>query len=122
MTSLSKLESFVKRVQEEMSRKKKKPADIARTGIVTDAAVSKMLSLKQKSVGYKMMMAVSEGLEVPLEEVKEWAGYKPKSKSVSNELTRRANEIMQNYKHESTRRAALSYLEHLRAEEKNNGT
>src|SRR5688572_14070743 len=121
MTSLSKLEVFVKKVQEELKHKKKIPADIARTGIVSDAAVSKLLNLQQKSVGYKMMEAVSAGLGVPLDEVKEWAGYKPKQKSIANEISRRSKEIIDQFRTEDALRKALSYLEHLHNEEQNGG-
>jgi hypothetical protein len=117
MTSLKKLEAFVKKVQDELRRQKKIPADIARTGIVSDAAVSKLLNLKQDSVGYKMIEAISKTLDVPREVVQDWAGMNGIRKSVSNELTRQGTHIMEGYKHEETRRRAVRILEMLRDEE-----
>ncbi len=117
MTSLRKLEQFVKKVQDELKRKKKIPADIARTGIVTDAAVSKLLNMQQKSVGYKMTTAIAKTLDVPVDVVQEWAGLQKMKASISNDVTRTATHIIEHYKKDETRRRALRLLEHLRDEE-----
>ena len=53
------------------------PADIARTGFVTDSAVSLLLSMKTKSVSVEMCKAISKAADVPLVTVYRAAGILP---------------------------------------------
>lgn len=67
--------SFLKWLEGVMAEKKVSAADIARTGLVTDSAVSLLFSMKTKSVSKKMCEAISIATGIPLVTVYQVAGY-----------------------------------------------
>ena len=114
MVSLSQ---FVEKVQAEMRRQGKIPADIARTGLVTDAAVSKLLNLQQKTVGFKMMNAIAAALDFPVNIVQEWAGYKPQRRVDRDELDERIDHLAGRLKYKASKERAIEFLEFLKLQE-----
>jgi len=69
--------SFVNWLNEVMREKNITQADIARTGFVTTAAVSKLFTMSVKSVGVEMCRAISASTGIPLKTVYEKAGLLP---------------------------------------------
>ena len=114
MVSLSQ---FVEKVQAEMRRQGKIPADIARTGLVTDAALSKLLNLQQKTVGFKMMNAIAVALDLPLNVVQEWAGYKPQRMGNRDELDERIGHLANTLRYKASKKSAIEFLEFLKLQE-----
>ncbi|MHB8778061.1 MAG: hypothetical protein ACYC6R_09915 [Anaerolineales bacterium] len=114
MVSLSQ---FVEKVQAEMRRQGKIPADIARAGLVTDAALSKLLNLQQKTVGFKMMNAIAAALDLPLNVVQEWAGYKPQRRADRDELDERIDHLASRLKYKASKESAIEFLEFLKLQE-----
>jgi hypothetical protein len=111
------LSQFVEKVQAEMRRQGKIPADIARTGLVTDAAVSKLLNLQQKTVGFKMMNAIAVALDFPVSIVQEWAGYKPQRLVERDELDERIDYLASGLKDKASKERAIEFLEFLKLQE-----
>jgi len=114
MVSLSQ---FVEKVQAEMRRQGKIPADIARTGLVTDAALSKLLNMQQKTVGFKMMNAIAVALDFPVSIVQEWAGYKPQRRADRDELDERIDHLASRLKYKASKESAIEFLEFLKLQE-----
>ena len=71
------LSSFLNWLSQVMEEKKVYPVDIARTGFVTDSAVSLLFSKKTKSVSVEMCKAVSKATGIPLIIVYRKAGHLP---------------------------------------------
>ena len=71
------LSSFITWVQTQMNQKNITQADIARTGYVTTAAVSKLFTLQVKSVGVEMCKAIAAATNIPIEIVYSKAGILP---------------------------------------------
>ena len=72
------------------------PADIARTGFVTDSAVSLLLSGTTKSVSVNMCKAISKATKVPLITVYRRAGLLPSislSQQEIEEITEEAAQL-----------------------------
>jgi transcriptional regulator with XRE-family HTH domain len=73
------LSSFINWAQALMNAKNITQADIARTGYVTTAAVSKLFTYQVKSVGVEMCKAIAEATGTSLETVYRKAGLLPPS-------------------------------------------
>jgi|GEM_PF-1597115 len=71
------LSSFIIWLQSQMNQKNITQADVARTGYVTTAAVSKLFTLQVKSVGVDMCKAIAAATNTPLETVYRKAGLLP---------------------------------------------
>lgn len=71
------LTSFINWAQVLMNAKNITQADIARTGYVTTAAVSKLFTYQVKSVGVEMCKAIAAATDTPLETVYRQAGLLP---------------------------------------------
>ena len=69
---------FLEWLNAEMERGEVTQADIARTGILSDAAVSLFFSGKTKKVTFEMCKAISQATNIPLEIVYRKAGLLPK--------------------------------------------
>ena len=100
-----------------MRRQGKIPADIARAGLVTDAAVSKLLNLQQKTVGFKMMNAIAVALGLPINVVQEWAGYEPQRMGNRDELDERIGHLASTLKYKASKDRAIEFLEFLKLQE-----
>ncbi len=62
-----------------MNEKNVTPADIARTGLVTNSAVSLLFSSKTKSLSFDMCRAISLATDIPLDIIYRKAGLLPPS-------------------------------------------
>lgn len=71
------LSSFLNWLSQVMKSKEVYPVDIARTGFVTDSAVSLLFSKKTKSVSVEMCKAVAKATGIPLITVYRKAGHLP---------------------------------------------
>lgn len=71
------LSSFINWANQVMSEKNITQADIARTGFVTTAAVSKLFTFQVKSVGVEMCKAIAEATGISPIEVYRKAGHLP---------------------------------------------
>jgi len=77
LSMANNLSSFLTWLSQTMDEKEIYPVDIARTGFVTDSAVSLLFSMKTKSVSVDMCKAVSKATGVPLIAVYRKAGHLP---------------------------------------------
>ncbi len=79
LNMVDNLLSFVNWLNQVMQEKNITQADIARSGFVTTAAVSKLFTMSVKSVGVEMCRAVAAATGIPLKIVYEKAGLLPPS-------------------------------------------
>ncbi len=87
------LSSFLDWLRLLMHQKGIIPADIARTGYVTDSAVSLLFSMKTKSVSHNMCRAIAQAADIPLSEVYSQAGLYP----LISQHEQRINAILEKY-------------------------
>ena len=85
LSMVDNLLSFLEWLQLAMNDKSVTPADIARTGFVTNSAVSLLFSMKTKSLSYEMCRAISAATNIPLEVVYQKAGLLPVPSGLSDE-------------------------------------
>lgn len=71
------LSNFLQWLNQEMDKGKITQADIARTKIVSDAAISLLFSEKTKELSFKMCKAISLATDIPLEIIYRKSGLLP---------------------------------------------
>lgn len=77
LSMANNLSSFLNWLRQVMKDKDVLPVDIARTGFVTESAVSLLMKMTTKSVSIEMCKAISVATGVPLITVYRKAGYLP---------------------------------------------
>ena len=90
-------------------------SQLARAAGVTRAAINGVLSGK-RGPGPDLCNAIARALKLPPEIVFREAGLLP-PKSEADEITERAQHIINTYRYPETRQQALDYLEYLRLQE-----
>jgi transcriptional regulator with XRE-family HTH domain len=89
LSMVKNLPSFLNWLRAMMGERDITPADIARTGYVTDSAVSLLLSMKTKSVSFEMCQAIAKAADIPLIVVFQAAGILPEDAN-DNAVTKTA--------------------------------
>jgi len=82
LSMANNLSSFLTWLSQVMEEKKIYPVDIARTGFVTDSAVSLLFSMKTKSVSVDMCKAIAKATGIPLITVYRKAGHLPEDPTI----------------------------------------
>jgi len=109
--------SFLDWLRPIMEEKKIKPADIARTKIVSGSAVSLLFSMKTKSVSIEMCQAISQATGISLLTVYEAAGIPMPKLNTNDPDTEQMNHLYRGLKKDSSRKRAIKLLEVLVKEE-----
>ena len=108
LSMVKNLSSFINWLTALMNERGLKPADIARTGYVTDSAVSLLLSMKTKSVSFEMCQAIAKAADVPLVVVFEAAGILPEDPN-DDPITRTAAQLLRDLPSDD-KREILEYI------------
>ena len=101
--------NFVNWMNQIMREQNITQADIARTGFVTTAAVSKLFTMSVKSVGVDMCRAISAATGIPLISVYRKAGLLP-SVSITEAEAEEAAELISEITDPDLRQDALEQL------------
>lgn len=109
LTMVDNLSSFVDWAQAIMNEKNVTQADIARTGFVTRAAISKLFTLQLKSVGVEMCKAIAAATDTPIVTVYRKAGLLPLIPTTDVELEE-INELIMQITDEDLRQDAKTQL------------
>ena len=95
LSMVKNLPSFLNWLRALMGERDITPADIARTGYVTDSAISLLLSMKTKSVSFEMCQAIAKAADIPLIVVFQAAGILPEDAN-DNAITKIAIPLLRN--------------------------
>ena len=116
---VEKLSSFLNWLTLLMDEKDVTPADIARTGYVTDSAISLLFSGKTKSVSFDMCRAIAKATDTSLIIIYRMAGLLPPLNATQLELEEIAEEAGQ--LNPQDRMEALAFIRMKRNLRKRNG-
>jgi transcriptional regulator with XRE-family HTH domain len=100
----------------QMGAHKWSQSDLARASGLNRQSISDYVNRRRTNPEPEALIAISRAFGLPPEDVFRAAGLLP-PKPEANEITRRAEHILENYKYPETKARALEYLEFLRLQE-----